>query len=237
MVPSATDRWGWPILPDLLLGAVVLTAAAGGLRIAFALPAAVMPLALLGYFGLAAVLWTYRRWAPLTPADRITMGRALLVMLLVGLLPAANQLGDASALPFAIALVAVMLDGLDGWVARRLRCETAAGARFDMELDAFLLLILCIWLLQLERTGPWVLLIGLWRYGFVLAGWFWPALRSPLPPSQRRRVICAIQGVGLALLIAPGLPGAWASAAAALLLAVLSYSFIVDMVAAARRHR
>ncbi len=229
MVPSATDRWGWSILPDLLVGAIVLTAAAGGLRLAFELPARVMSVALLGYFALAATIWTYRRWAPLTPADRVTMGRAVLVMLLLGLLPAVGDLTGQMALPFAIALVAIMLDGVDGLVARRLACQTAAGARFDMELDAFLLLILCGWVVALDRAGMWVMLIGLWRYGYILAGWRWPALRQPLAPSQRRRMICAIQGIGLVALLAPGFPASWATAVAALLLALLSYSFVVDI--------
>ncbi len=235
MVPSATDRWGWPILPDLLVGAIVLAAAVGGLRLLLALPALVMPVALLGYFGLAATIWRYRRWAPLTPADRVTMGRAILVMLLLGLLPAADDLAGQMALPFAIALVAVMLDGLDGLVARRLACQTAAGARFDMELDAFLLLILCGWVVALDRAGAWVMLIGLWRYAYVMAGWRWSALRQTLPPSQRRRVICAIQGVGLAVLMAPGMPVSWATPIAAILLVLLSYSFMVDITQSLRR--
>lgn len=202
---------------------------------ALELPVRVLSVALLGYFGLAALIWTYRRWAPLTPADRVTMGRAILVMLLLGLLPAADELSVQMALPFALALVAVMLDGVDGLVARRLACQSAAGARFDMELDAFLLLILCGWVVALDRAGVWVMLIGLWRYAYVLAGRRSPTLQQSLPPSQRRRVICAIQGIGLVALLAPGFPDAGAAPVAALLLALLSYSFIVDIVQSLRR--
>lgn len=234
MVPLGTDRMRWPLLPDLLFAAVVLTGVAGGLRIALDLPAGIMPLALAGYFVLAGLLWYYRGQTPLTPADRITIGRAVLVMLLFGLLWAAEAFVGASHLPFALALVAVALDGVDGFVARRFDCQTAAGARFDMELDAFLLLILCGWVIQLDRVGAWVLLIGLWRYGFVLAGKIHPPLRRPLPPSQRRRVICLIQGLGLVALLAPGFPEAAAAPLAAILLALVSVSFVIDIAASLR---
>ena len=42
-----------------------------------------------------------------------------------------------------------------------------------------------------------MLLSGLLRYAFVAAGWLWPWLRAPLPPSRRRQTICVVQIVGL----------------------------------------
>ena len=232
MVPRGAAAIPWRILPDLLLGAVVLTAAAGGLRLALGLPAGVLPLALLAYTALALMLYRQRGNRMLTPADRVTLGRGLLVMLLIALLPVAGALPSASPLPFALALSGVVLDGLDGRVARQFDCATDTGARFDMELDAVLLLVVCMWLVALERVGPWVLAIGAWRYVFIAAGWLRPALRRPLAPSQRRRLICALQGLGLALCLAPAFPATWAPVLAAALLALLSYSFLVDAAAA-----
>ena len=231
MVPDPTHRRGPGLLIDLLLGAIPLAAAAGGLRLALDLDPGVMPLALLAYAGLAVALWRQRGGAALTPADRVTLGRGVLVMLLIGLLPAAGTAQLDPALPFALGLAAVALDGVDGAVARRLHCATAAGARFDMELDALLLLVLALWVVLLGQAGLWVLAIGAWRYVFVLAGRLQPALRRPLPPSQRRRLICAIQGVGLALCIAPGMPPAASAAIALGLLVLVSYSFLVDAAA------
>ena len=43
------------------------------------------------------------------------------------------------------------------------------------------------------RPGPGCSALGLIRYGFVLAGWIAPALARPLPPSRRRRAVCALQ--------------------------------------------
>ena len=64
------------------------------------------------------------------------------------------------------------LDGLDGWAARGARASPRRfGARFDMEVDALLILALAALAAGLGKAGPWVLGLGLMRYGFVLAGW------------------------------------------------------------------
>jgi len=231
LVPPATDDSPLQILPDLLVAAIVLTAAAGGLQQALDLPAGVLPLALAAYTALALLVWRLLGNRALTPADRVTMGRGLLVMLLIGLLPAAGTGPNVAMLPFAVGMTAFLLDGVDGWVARRLGCQTAAGARFDMELDAVLLLVLTLWLLRLDLAGAWVLAIGAWRYAFILAGYWRPALRRPLPPSQRRRMICGVQTGALVVLLAPDFPTLWVAPVAAVLLILLSYSFIVDGVA------
>ena len=67
----------------------------------------------------------------------------------------------------AVAVIALALDGLDGWLARRLKRETPFGARFDMETDAFLMLVLSLLVWLMGKAGPWVLAIGLMRYVFV----------------------------------------------------------------------
>ena len=76
------------------------------------------------------------------------------------------------------------------------------GARFDLEIDAWLILVLALLVWQSGRVGPWVLAIGLMRYVFVLASWYLPALRGPLPPSRRR------QGMRAAECDTAGLPAA-----------------------------
>lgn len=237
MVPRNTDDSPLAILPDLLVAAIVVTAAAGGLQQVLALPAIVTPLSLVAYIGVGLGVWRLIGNRAFTPADRVTMGRALLVVLLIGLLPVAGALPDGAVLPFALGMTAFVLDGVDGWVARRLGCENDAGARFDMELDALLLLVLTLWLATLERAGLWVLAIGAWRYAFILAGRWQPALSAPLPPSQRRRVICGIQTGSLVILLAPGFPRAMSEPVAAVLLVLLSYSFITDIVTLLRAER
>ena len=128
-----------------------------------------------------------------------------------------------------VSTLALVLDGVDGWAARRTRTASAFGARFDMELDAFLLLALSVLVWRSGRTGPWVVLIGAMRYVFVAAGWLWPALQAELPPSQRRKVVCVVQGAALLVGLGPFVPAGVASLTAALALTLLTYSFGVDV--------
>ena len=69
----------------------------------------------------------------------------------------------------ALASVALVLDFVDGRVARRTGTTSALGARFDGEIDAFLILALSVYVAQ--SVGAWVLAIGAARYAFLAAGW------------------------------------------------------------------
>jgi phosphatidylglycerophosphate synthase len=106
---------------------------------------------------------------------------------------------------------------------------SAFGARFDMETDAALILVLAVLAWLFGRAGVWVLACGLLRYAFVGAGVLWPWLRSPLPPSRRRQAIAVVQMVALIVALAPLVPTALSAAAAAIGLATLSLSFLLDI--------
>ena len=140
---------------------------------------------------------------------------------------------------WALAGAAVLLatDGLDGWLARRQAVASPFGARFDMETDALLILALAALALSLGKAGPWVLGLGLLRYAFVLAGWLVPALARPLPPSRRRRAVCALQVAVLGLLLAPPLVPPLSAVLAAAAFAALLASFAVDVAWLLRRAR
>ena len=126
------------------------------------------------------------------------------------------------------SLLATALDGVDGWLARRQRIASDFGARFDMEIDALLILVLAILVSQFEKAGAWVIVSGLLRYIFVAAGWYWPWLRAPLPPSRRRQAICVVQILALTLAILPAVEPPLSTMFAAVALASLAYSFLVD---------
>ena len=128
-----------------------------------------------------------------------------------------------------VAIVATVLDGVDGWLARRTAMSSPFGARFDMEVDALLVLALSILVWRYDRTGAWVLLAGLWRYVFVAAGWILPWMRRPLPARVRRQAMCVVQILGLVAAILPIVPPPAQTAAAALTVAALSASFLVDV--------
>lgn len=166
-------------------------------------------------------------------ANRITLIRAGLVVLLMGLLlqPAAVA---TAWLAVAIASVSALLDAFDGPAARGSGMASRFGARFDMETDALLILVLSVLAWRWDRAGAWVLLSGLMRYGFVLAGRALPWLRGELAPSRRRQTVSVVQGVGLILCLVPWLPVLASTSIAALSLALLCYSFGVDCRALAR---
>lgn len=131
-----------------------------------------------------------------------------------------------------IGLVCVILDGVDGWLARRLDQATDFGARYDVEVDAATVMVLSIALLVCGIGGWWVLLLGGWRYGYVLAQLVAPALRRPLPHRYSRKVIGAsVAGsqIGVLVLDAVGVPSLVTTVVMAATLAVLSWSFIRDI--------
>jgi len=155
----------------------------------------------------------------LGPADRVTLGRSVLAGGVAAL--AADSSGGPALV--TLAALALALDGVDGWVARRTRTGSAFGARFDMEADAFLILALSGYVAR--STGAWVLAIGLARYAFVAAGWVAPWLRRPAPPRYWCKVVATIQGVTLAFVAADVAPRRLNEAVLAVALALLVESF------------
>jgi phosphatidylglycerophosphate synthase len=167
-------------------------------------------------------------------ANGITTQRLALVALLAAAVGEAYSTSVAAAAT-AVALLTSALDGLDGWVARRSRLASAFGARFDMETDALLIMVLAVLAWRWERAGAWVLACGLMRYVFVVSAAALPWMARPLPPSVRRKAVCVVQIAGLAVIIAPGMAPPLSAWVAAVTLALLSWSFGADVAWLARR--
>jgi phosphatidylglycerophosphate synthase len=169
-------------------------------------------------------------------ANQITTIRAMLVALIAALFgePRFPTLAAAAALT---GLLAIVLDGVDGWLARRQRIASDFGARFDMEIDALLILVLAILVSRFEKAGPWVIVSGLLRYIFAGAGRYWPWLAAPLPPSRRRQAICVVQILALIFALLPVVEPPLSTMFAAVALASLVYSFLVDILWLSRRAR
>jgi phosphatidylglycerophosphate synthase len=154
------------------------------------------------------------------PADWVTLTRAVLVAGVAGLVADSFSRPVSVTALVTLSIVALVLDAVDGQVARRTGTATPLGARLDGEVDAFLILLLSI---AVSRDyGGWVLAIGAARYVLLLAGWLIPWLSAPLPPRYWRKVVAAVQGIVLTVAVSgvPGrLVGMIAVAAALLLLA------------------
>jgi phosphatidylglycerophosphate synthase len=175
-----------------------------------------------------------RRASRLGWANLVTATRSTLVAIITGLVVASFVAPISVPLLIGLVVPALALDAVDGWVARRTGTTTELGGRFDMEVDAFLLLVLSAFVAPI--LGPWVLAIGLMRYAFVAAGWMLPWLRLQLPPRHWRKVVTAVQGIALAL-AASGLVPELAGVLVGVALVLLVESFGRDVVWLALRSR
>jgi phosphatidylglycerophosphate synthase len=167
-------------------------------------------------------------------ANGVTLLRASITALLAGFIGHSALTPDLAWGMTVIACIALLLDGVDGWLARRNQMQSPFGARFDMEVDAFFILVLALLVYQMEKAGVWVLLSGTMRYGFVALSYALPWLRQPLPPHKRRQTICVIQTAILALCLSPLMISPWTTLLTAAGLALLMLSFAVDIVWLAR---
>jgi phosphatidylglycerophosphate synthase len=153
----------------------------------------------------------------LGPASWVTLARATLAVGVAALAADSFTHDTPVALLVTLAAVALVLDAVDGWVARRTGMATTLGARFDGEVDAFLILALSVYVAPM--CGAWVLAIGAARYLFLAGEWLLPWMRAPLPPRRWRKLVAATQGVVLTVAAAGVLPRALTQA---LLLAALA---------------
>lgn len=159
----------------------------------------------------------------------VTGGRLVLVASVASLI-SQPEVPPVAWTAVVVSTIAALLDIADGWVARRTGTATAFGARFDMEVDALLVLVLSLLAWRWDKAGAWVLLSGLLRYGFVAGGWLLPWLRNPLPPSRRRKTVCVVQIVALIVVLGPIITPPLSTFIAAAGLLILGYSFLVDSV-------
>ena len=210
------------------------TAAGGALLAARLDLGAWLPLAAVAVFAvvMAVALATIERYHPFArfgPANVVTTIRAAvtaLVTAMIGIGPSRPLAAFGAAL---LGLLVVVLDGVDGRMARRSAMASPFGARFDMEVDALLILALAALVYRHHKAGAWVLASGLLRYGFVAGGMMWAWLRRPLEPSRRRQLVCVIQIAGLLLALAPFVPAPLSTVLAAVALGALGWSFAVDV--------
>jgi phosphatidylglycerophosphate synthase len=236
---NATD---WR-LPDAPLRASAVTSKLLGLVMVFALASvarASLPLgdlyplkasALFAAIMLLSIgfLQRHHPFARFGPANQITTVRAMLVTLVASLVGEPRLPGVAAG-AVAASVAVTVLDGVDGWLARRNRIASDFGARFDLEVDALLILALSVLVWRGEKAGAWVVVSGLLRYAFVAAGWLWPWVSRPLPPSRRRQTVCVVQIAGLCAAVSPIFPAGASAPVAAVSLAALAASFLVDVV-------
>jgi phosphatidylglycerophosphate synthase len=163
----------------------------------------------------------------LSPADWVTLARATVAVGVAALVADSFAQPAPVTMLVSLAAVALVLDAVDGWVARRTQTTATLGAHFDAEVDAFLILVLSVYVAR--SAGAWVLAIGAARYAFLAAGWLLSWLREPLPPRYWRKVVAATQGIVLAVAAANLLPPSLTRGALVVALGLLAESFGRDV--------
>jgi len=161
-------------------------------------------------------------------ANHVTIVRGALVALLAGLLGEHSSPAIATAV-VVVASAEMVLDGLDGRLARRSGMTSGFGARFDMETDAMFVAVLALLVWQFGKAGPWVLLSGLMRYLFAAVVAIVPRLQRPVPSTFRGKTIAVVQMIALIVALAPFVSAGISAPIAALGLLALVLSFSLDV--------
>ncbi|HUE27407.1 MAG TPA: CDP-alcohol phosphatidyltransferase family protein [Solirubrobacteraceae bacterium] len=160
-------------------------------------------------------------------ADWVTLARATLAIGVAALVAQSFYQRVGVGPLVSLAALALILDAVDGYVARRTRTTATLGARFDGEDDAFLILVLSVYVAR--SVGVWVLAIGAARYAFLAAGWLLPWMREPLPPRYWRKFVTATAGIVLTVVAAGILSRAVSDGALVVALVLLAESFGRDV--------
>ena len=127
-------------------------------------------------------------------ANWVTLARLMAILLAV------MNYHTMSSVQFAgIMLVAVLLDALDGYIARRYGVSTEAGADLDMETDAFYVVCMSLIVFTDHAAGYLVLTAGLLRYIFVWLLRLTGLYRTAMPKLRWSRQIAAIYFIALLL--------------------------------------
>ena len=192
---------------------------ATGLCVAFRNPAVLAWVAAASF--LILVVRTRGDWTPHGRLGLANLVTTLRLSMTLALLVGHTRLPDGVVA--AAALSILILDGVDGYLARRLGVASDFGARYDVEADALFVIALSVILLARGAAGPWVLIAGLWRYFYILGRIVVPSpAEAPRTLFGRVTYVLMLVSFILALL----LPPAWSAGLAAVGTLGVSVSFV-----------
>ena len=128
-------------------------------------------------------------------ANAVTLFR-LLLMCLGGLF----SMHWPNYLLFAFFTTAVLLDVLDGYLARRFRQSSDFGLYFDMETDAFFVALASLILYKKGLIDAWILFPGYLRYFYMMV---WKLIPLEQKKEPKRRYASIIAGIFFVALLLP----------------------------------
>ncbi len=118
-------------------------------------------------------------------ANIVTSIRLLLLITLVFFSFSSLQIAS-------IAFLVLVLDGLDGYLARKHKTTSSFGEYLDMETDALYVLTLTCLLYQNGTFGLWIISLGLLRYLYFIALLFFKEPKQKEERVFRARLIAVI---------------------------------------------
>ncbi|MGI9270611.1 MAG: CDP-alcohol phosphatidyltransferase family protein [Woeseiaceae bacterium] len=154
--------------------------------------------------GLAALLsfsfLLLHRWQYFErPAVRRRYAHQLTLIRLMLLCYAAFRINDIDwTWLLAIFTTNVLLDVIDGIVARRFAQSSDFGTTFDREVDGLYVLVACLYFDIAGGIGAWILIPGLLPYGYRLIVWMTGA---PANTSQKQSHAAILAGLNFVLLL------------------------------------
>jgi phosphatidylglycerophosphate synthase len=192
------------------------------------------PLALAATLGFGLLMLAQRGYY--TPNGSFGSANAVTAVRLAGVLMlGAAGYGAPVGVVVALAIFLMVLDGVDGFLARRAGTASPFGAHFDVEVDALLVLVLGAVLWQRERLGVWALWPGSLRYLYVLVRAIVPGREAPQRTIFGRLAFGGVIAGLLLPFLDPGSIGTLAAVAGTLLVtASFAHSFYGSYVRSAR---
>ena len=136
-----------------------------------------------------------------TRASHITFIRIILSIVMLSL--ALNSFFDTSIygelyflnIFIFLAFIALILDGADGFIARKYKESNSFGIAFDQEADNLMLLILSLSIYLNKNINIIIFLIPIYRYIFILFMYRFLWLKRELPKSFLRKFICIFTSI------------------------------------------
>lgn len=185
-------------------------------------------------------LWFFYFWTQadkkFNAADKVTVSRWVLF---VSCVVVATMIQDTHWWILIGVSLAVALDGLDGWMARKLSVASDYGRILDMEVDHMTTSLLVALSVMIIGISPWFLGLNLLRPLYLLFG------KQKLQEKEyrskyqllRAKLICIVSQILLIVNLAPIFSLSTKEILSFMNLLLLTYSFAIDLWLEHRHHR
>ncbi len=162
-------------------------------------------------------------------ADYLTFVRGIFICFLAGFLFSPQPEGWLAWIPGFFYLTVVSIDGVDGFLARRLGQATAFGEKLDMEFDGLGTAVATLLAYEYGKVPVFYLFVAGLYYAFQIGLWLSQKTGRPvssLRNSNYRKIVGGLNSVFLSVALWPvwGPPGSFAAATILMLFVIASFT-------------